>query len=102
SQPADPRRAVVAAAIALAVFVGAWVVLHTGFYDRDQIIDTPFYEKYGDAISNGQVPYRDFGLEYPPGALPVFAVPSLLRSPKGDLDAYGDRFQLVMVVCGEL
>jgi hypothetical protein len=102
SQPADPRRAVVAAAIALALFVGVWVVLHTGFYDRDQIIDTPSYQKYGDAISNGKVPYRDFGLEYPPGALPVFAVPSLLRSPDGDLDGYRTRFEAEMLVCGGL
>ena len=77
-------------------------MLHTGFYDRDQIIDTPFYQNYGDAISNGKVPYRDFGLEYPPGALPVFAVPSLLRSPDGDLDGYRTRFEAEMLVCGGL
>src|SRR5436190_1354269 len=102
SQPADPRRAVGAAAIGLAIFVGAWIGLHVGFYDRSQIIDTPFYQNYGDAIANGEVPYRDFGLEYPPGALPVFVLPSLLRSPDGDLDGYTPRFEAEMLVCGGL
>jgi Glycosyltransferase family 87 len=102
SQPADPRRAIVAAALALAVFVGAWAILHRGFYRHAQIVDTPVYQNYGDAIANGKVPYRDFGLEYPPGALPVFAIPSLLRSPEGDLDRYRDRFEAEMLVCGGL
>jgi Glycosyltransferase family 87 len=102
SQPADPRRAVVAGALALAVLVGAWAGLHRGFYRHRQIVDTPVYQNYGDAIANGQVPYRDFGLEYPPGALPVFAIPSLLRSPEGDLERYRDRFEAEMLVCGGL
>jgi hypothetical protein len=102
SQQADPRRAVVAAALALAVFVGTWAVLHRGFYRHSQIVDTPVYQNYGDAIANGKVPYRDFGLEYPPGALPAFVIPSLLRSPDGDLDRYRDRFEAEMLVCGGL
>jgi Glycosyltransferase family 87 len=102
SQPADPRRAIVAAALALALFVGAWATLHRGFYRHSQIVDTPVYQNYGDAIADGKVPYRDFGLEYPPGALPVFAIPSLLRSPDGDLSGYRDRFEAEMVVCGGL
>jgi Glycosyltransferase family 87 len=102
SQPADPRRAVIAAALALAVFGGAWAVLHRGFYRHDQIVDTPVYQNYGDAIANGKVPYRDFALEYPPGALPVFAIPSLLLSPDGDLDRYRDGFEAEMLVCGGL
>jgi hypothetical protein len=102
SQPADPRLAVVAAALALAVFVGSWAALHRGFYRHSQIIDTPLYQNYGDAIADGKVPYRDFGLEYPPGALPVFAIPSLLRSPDGDLERYSDRFEAEMLVCGGL
>jgi Glycosyltransferase family 87 len=102
SQQADPRRAVVAAALALAVFIGTWAVLHRGFYRHSQIVDTPVYQNYGDAIGNGKVPYRDFGLEYPPGALPAFVIPSLLRSPDGDLDRYRDRFEAEMLVCGGL
>ena len=102
SQQADPGRAVVAATVALALFACAWAVLHTGFYTHDQIVDTPFYETYGDAMSNGKVPYRDFRLEYPPGALPVFVVPSLLRSRDGDLGGYRRGFEAEMLVCGGL
>ena len=102
SQPVSPRRAVVAATLALAVFVGGWVALHRGFYRHHQIIDTPVYQTYGDAIADGKVPYRDFGLEYPPAALPVFALPSLLRSPDGDLDGYKNRFEAEMLFCGGL
>ncbi len=99
---ADPRRAVVACGLAIAVFVSAWVGLHRGFYRHSQIIDTPIYQRYGDAISHGRVPYRDFGLEYPPGALPAFAVPSLVRSNDGDLARYRDGFEAAMLVCGAL
>jgi hypothetical protein len=93
---------VVAAVLALAVFAGAWAALHRGFYRHSQIVDTPVYQRYGDAIADGKVPYRDFRLEYPPGALPVFAIPSLLRSPEGDLDRYRPVFETEMVVCGAL
>ncbi len=102
SQPASPRRAVLVAGIALIVFGASWGLLHKGFYRHDQIVDTPVYQNYGDAIANGKVPYRDFGLEYPPAALPVFVVPSLLRSPEGDLNAYRTWFEVEMVVVGEL
>jgi Glycosyltransferase family 87 len=102
SPPADPRRALAAAGLSLAVFVGAWAALHVGFYRHSQIVDTPIYQRYGDAIAAGQVPYRDFGLEYPPAALPVFAIPSLLRSQDGDLAGYRDGFEAEMLVCGFL
>jgi hypothetical protein len=97
-----PLRAVVAAGLAIVAFGASWGLLHRGFYKDKQIVDTPVYQNYGDAISDGKVPYRDFGLEYPPAALPVFVIPSLLRSPEGDLDAYRDRFEVEMIVCGEL
>lgn len=100
SQPADPRRAVLAAALALVLFAGSWAALHRGFYSRSQIIDTPVYQNYGDAMANGKVPYRDFALEYPPGALPVFVIPSLLRSPDGDLGGYRRGFEAEMLVVG--
>ena len=101
SQPADPRRAVVAAALAIVVFSGSWAALHRGFYRHRQIVDTPIYERYGDAMANGQVPYRDFGLEYPPAALPVFVVPSLLTH-EGNFDGYRSGFEGEMLALGGL
>jgi uncharacterized membrane protein len=81
-------------AAAVALFLLAWGLLHVGFYEREQIVDIPVYESYGEAMADGQVPYRDFEVEYPPGALPVFLVPAL-----GDAD-YRGRFELLMVLCG--
>ena len=75
SQPADPVWPWVVAALAAALFFASWGALHYGFYAHDQIVDTPVYERYGDAMADGQVPYRDFGVEYPPAALPVFVIP---------------------------
>ena len=80
--------------LALALFLAAWTVLHVGFYERDQIVDTPVYEEYGTAMADGRVPYRDFDVEYPPGALPVFLIPAL-----GEWD-YRSAFEWVMAACG--
>jgi uncharacterized membrane protein len=93
SRPADGR----AIAAAAALFVGAWLLLHVGFWRHDQIVDTPVYRHYGDLIAAGRVPYRDFTPEYPPLALPVFALPSLLTS---GLDHYSTAFQVEMAVLG--
>jgi hypothetical protein len=102
SQPADPWRAFAAAGIAIALLVSTWVVLHYGFYRHSRIADTPIYQRYGDAIASGRVPYRDFALEYPPAALPVFALPSLVRAKQGDIARYQDWFEAEMLVCGGL
>ena len=81
-------------ALALALFALSWFLLHHGFYERDQIVDTPVYESYGEAIEDGDVPYRDFRVEYPPGALPMFVLPAL-----ADAD-YRVAFEWLMALCG--
>jgi hypothetical protein len=100
SRPADARRATLVVLAALAVFVGSWLVLHHGFYSRTLIIDTPTYQDYGDRMAHGEVPYRDFAVEYPPGALPIFVLPSLLRQKQGDLPGYRRGFEALMLLCG--
>lgn len=96
-----PTSPTAAAVIAVAVFLASWVAVHVGFYARGQIVDTPVYQRYGDAMVAGRVPYRDFAVEYPPAALPVFGLPSLLGG-RGDLDAYERAFGALMFACGAL
>jgi hypothetical protein len=45
----------------------------------------------------GHVPYRDFGIEYPPGALPAFGLPAI---GKPGLAVYEREFQILMALCG--
>ena len=62
---------------ALAVLLLSLTLLHFGVYQRNLILDTVEYHRYGVAMWHGSVPYRDFKVEYPPGALPMFELPSL-------------------------
>ena len=84
---------------AAVLFVVSWTLAGAGPLNHDQIVDTPVYETYGNAMERGKVPYRDFRLEYPPGALPVFVLPTL-RTERGDHDAYRGAFQSLMLFLG--
>jgi hypothetical protein len=86
------------AVVALGVFLGCWSLLHHGTLGRSQLVDTGTYSRYGDAIAGGAVPYRDFRLEYPPGALPVFILPAL--GHRSDQAAYDRWFDRLMALCG--
>ena len=86
------------AAFAILLFISAWFVLHHGWFARGQIIDTPVYEHYGDAMAHGRVPYRDFSVEYPPGALPTFVLPAL--GHLGNDAGFRRSFETVMWACG--
>jgi uncharacterized membrane protein len=88
-----------AALAAAAVFLASWALLHHGVYASEEIVDTPVYETYGNAIERGKIPYRDFRLEYPPGALPVFALPAL-ASERGDEAGFRRAFERLMAACG--
>jgi Glycosyltransferase family 87 len=85
-------------AFAVLLFLGSWSLVHHGILGRGQITDTAVYESYGDSMVRGQVPYRDFRLEYPPGALPVFVLPSLGHA--GDRAAYDRWFDRLMSLLG--
>ena len=98
ARAAPPVPAAVAL-VGLGLFLASWSLLHVGFYERDQVRDTPLYQRYGDRMADGELPYRDFGVEYPPGALPTFVVPSLL-SEEGDEGAFRRVFETLMWVSG--
>src|SRR5205814_1854240 len=81
-------------AAACGLFLFCWGLVHLDLWSRHQIVDWPTYEHYGDAILHqGLVPYRDFAVEYPPGALVTFLLPVAF----GD---YASAFAWQMAACG--
>jgi len=94
SRPAEAGGAGPAIALGLVLLTISWGLLHVGFWHRNPIIDTPLYQDYGEKIVDGKVPYRDFPVEYPPAALPVFVLPAL-----ADDDDYGSAFEVLMWAC---
>jgi hypothetical protein len=108
---ADRRSALLVASIAGVLFLASWATIHHGFYSEHKIVDTPLYQHYGDWVMEGNVPYRDFSLEYPPGALPAFILPAIGNSTSAEPStatigpyrvraAYRRNFELLMELCG--
>ena len=88
------RRAVavgVVLTVAAAIAVGILVPAIEG---GPGISDTGVYQRYGERMAAGDVPYRDFAVEYPPAALIPFVVPALLTSSRS---AYDRDFRALMV-----
>ena len=60
-------------AAAVALFALSLIFIWRGSPDGDVVE----FSRYGHAVLDGQLPYRDFHLEYPPGAIPLFTLPAL-------------------------
>lgn len=58
-------------------------------------LDIKTYQKAGEAIVAGDLPYRDFFIEYPPGSLPLFVPPALLSESR---QAYATFFTSEMAL----
>jgi hypothetical protein len=93
-RPAEAAPVWAALALGVVALTLAWALLHLPAFDRFQIIDTPVYQEYGEAMADGQVPYRDFEVEYPPAALPLFWLPTLAPS-----EHYDSVFDWLMWAC---
>jgi hypothetical protein len=89
------RRRLAGTLAAAGVFLACWGLVHTSVYTGVQIVDTPIYAGYGQAIRDGRLPYRDVAIEYPPGALPVFVAPTVAR----DYDRAFDWLMAALGVC---
>lgn len=85
------ERALPAAALALCVLVWA-IPLQLGVYADAVISDIPVYRRAYEAIADGQIPYSDFSLEYPPLAGLLFWVAGVLPGP------YGVTFSIMMLL----
>ena len=60
--------------------------------------DVKLYRETGEALLGGNLPYRDFFIEYPPGAVPAFIPPALFSSDLGGFGTvFGAEMSLVLV-----
>lgn len=76
------------------LLVAGWILLHALY--TFELSDLAVYRRYGEAVLDGRVPYWDFSLGYPPGALPIFILPAF-ASP----DDYRGIFEFLMLLCAE-
>jgi hypothetical protein len=84
------------ALLAAGGFLACWGIAHFTLYRHESkklVGDVGIYSGYGLPVRHGLLPYRDFGLDYPPGALPAFIAPAYL----GDYEA---GFEWSMAVLG--
>jgi hypothetical protein len=80
--------------LATPLLLGALAVPSGGLFRAAKFRDLHLYRAYGDALLDGRLPYRDVLVEYPPGAIPLFGLPSLAPG-----SAYDALFKLLMTLC---
>jgi uncharacterized membrane protein len=66
-----------------------------GLFRAERFRDVHLYQGFADAIVDGRLPYRDFFMEYPPGALVVFLPPAAFGTSH-----YNAAFKGLMALCG--
>ena len=94
--PARPRRLWLRpAAAAIPIYLAACAVPDGGLFRAERFRDVHLYQGFAHAVFAGQVPYRDFFMEYPPGALAVFLPPAAFGSAH-----YNAAFKCLLALCG--
>ncbi len=82
--------------VASALFVLGCAVAYGGLFSHAYPGDAGTYAEYArELVHNGRIPYRDFYIEYPPGAVPVFVLPALIWDAH-----YILVHKLLMTACG--
>jgi len=92
-------RAVVTVLLLGIGFAICWWAVGHAFAEEARMDDTPLYMQYALEMRHGLVPYRDFPVEYPPGALIPFVVPAFLGGSR-NFPLYSSHFGAVMALCG--
>ena len=85
-----------ASTLGVLVLLAACSLPNVGLWSGKGVADTGLYGLYGHRIMQGQLPYRDFYIEFPPGALPALVVPDLVHSH------YVAGFHLFQFACAAL
>ncbi|TML29876.1 MAG: DUF2029 domain-containing protein [Actinobacteria bacterium] len=66
-----------------------------GLFRAARFRDVHLYGAFAHSVFDGRVPYRDFFMEYPPGALAVFLPPEIFGTSH-----YNAAFKALMTLCG--
>jgi Glycosyltransferase family 87 len=82
------------AAAASAVLLGISFYVVSRWLEQGRLSDVPVYSHWAELVRGGAVPYRDFGFDYPPAALPVLILPAYMTW------SYATSFAVLMGVCG--
>jgi len=81
-----------------ALTVASWAFVSFTPVFRDWLFgDAREYENWGNWITSHLVPYRDFNVEYPPAALPTFAIPVYLRVLFGHYNTWYFWFRIELL-----
>jgi Glycosyltransferase family 87 len=83
-----------AAAAVGAVLLGISFYVEIRWLEKGLLSDVGGYQERATSIRAGGVPYRDFGFEYPPAALPPMLLPAYMSW------SYATSFAVLMGVCG--
>lgn len=60
--------------------------------------DLGVYREAGEAVMRGEVPYRDFFIEYPPASIPAFVPPAAFtETPAGYASFFANQMALALV-----
>lgn len=90
--PASRGAAVAIAAAGIAIVLVTSLPPPQRVLSRHNTGDIKLYFNYAQRTFDGQLPYRDFRLEYPPGAFPVLLAPGPANQ------GYYNRFRVLMLV----
>jgi hypothetical protein len=69
-----------ASLLGMLVLLAACSLPSVGLWSGKGVADTGLYGQYGHRIMQGDLPYRDFSIEFPPGALPALVLPDVVHS----------------------
>jgi hypothetical protein len=84
-----------AALVAVPLFLAACAVPDGGLFRAARFRDVHVYQGYAERLLHGALPYRDFFVEYPPGAFAVFLPPAAFGAGH-----YNAAFKALMALCG--
>ena len=93
---ASPTFGIAAGLVATAVFLASCTIARGGFFSTADPGDVGRYHEFERRILDGELPYRDFYMEYPPGAIGPFLAPAVVA---GD-DDYNGAFKATVAVAG--